>query len=387
MPPELTQPDLEDEMGEPNYPTFKIFSGVLKAFEKDVNGTSRKYLRCTASSTTEDLHGDNMTDDCVLDMAPQAKAKGMTIFLNHSYKWPEDVAGKTVDATVTQRALDANGKPIYDLDLEIELNESNQRALDSYTAIKEQGIKAGISIGAMILDYAFKDEDEGWWGGLEIKKVDLLEASIVGIPANQRSWVINGLQALGAPKAILRKAAGLPERKTVKTATPTPAEEPPVTKSEDPAPPAEPEAETVTDVEASAAPEGETPAEGGDTSTDDADASTESPDEKSAPEPATVVAELKEAGLSGDLLEITLGFLEGATEEVASLRKTVKALTDEQAEYKRQLQEAAEVVETIARTPLGRKAGFAGPVSTFRQKFGAIYDESFIKMLESKENE
>ncbi len=40
-----------------------------------------------------------MTSDCVQGMAPQAKAKGMTIFLNHSYQVPEDTFGKTVDAS------------------------------------------------------------------------------------------------------------------------------------------------------------------------------------------------------------------------------------------------------------------------------------------------
>src|SRR5262245_35348088 len=210
----LMQPDLvgeaDDDLVEPKGPTFKIFSGVLKAIEKDVNGEMRKFLRCTASSTVMDLHGDRMTDECVMDMAPQAKTKGMTIFLNHSYKWPEDVFGKTTDATIVSRSNDADGRPIYDLDLEIQLNEANERAINSYAAIKDQGIKAGVSIGAMIEDWEYIDEEAGFWGGLEIKKVDLLEASVVGIPANQRSWVVNGIEALGAPKEIVRKAAGLP---------------------------------------------------------------------------------------------------------------------------------------------------------------------------------
>lgn len=369
MPNPTLLEEADEDIVEPKGPTFKIFSGALKAFEKEVDGQNRRYLSCTASSTVEDLHGDVMTDDCVMDMAPQAKSKGMTIFLNHSYKWPEDVFGKTTDARIVNRTANADGKPIYDLDLEIQLNEANERAINSYTAIKEQGIKAGVSIGAMITEWDYRDEEEGFWGGLEIKKVDLLEASIVGIPANQRSWVVNALTALGAPKQIVRKALGMPA----------------VTKSEKPSAPVEEEKEApvevtepITDVEDSAAPseELETPDETDDTPAESTDDGTEK--DSSAPE---VVAELKAAGLDGELLEITLGFLEDAAAEVASLRKANADLGEEITDLKRQLNEAAEVVETIARTPLGRKAAFATPVADFRQKFGAIYGEQILNLL------
>ncbi len=404
----LMQPDAlesadDDDMVEPKGPTFKIFSGVLKAFEKDVNGETRKFLRCTASSTVKDLHGDYMTDDCVMDMAPQAKAKGMTIFLNHSYKWPEDVFGKTTDATIINRDHDANGAPIYDLDLEIQLNESNERAINSYAAIKEQGIKAGVSIGAMIEDWDYIDEDAGFYGGLQIKKLDLLEASVVGIPANQRSWVINGIEALGAPREIIRKAAGLPEKRKGAPVT-APAKLMQVdhkyvldgkdvskdliiettTKELDPDDETKVLSEEIevsgptTDVEDSAAPEGETPDEAEDTSTDADDEAAE----KSSPTPDAVVAQLKDAGVGESLLEIVLGFLEGATEEVASLRDANHVLEESNASLTRQLEEAAEIVETIARTPLGRKAQFEGPVTTFREKFGGIYDEESLRLLD-----
>ena len=340
----------------------------------------------------------------------------------------------------------------------------NSRAIESFAAIKDQGIKAGISIGAEIIDWAFRDEDQGWWGGLEIKKVNLLEASIVGIPANQRSWVINGLQALGAPKMIVRKAVGLPykgpaqpelteaewdaayinnlpdsafacidaggtkdesgkttprskrhyphhnasgavdqahlnnalsrlgdssntqcggahlkghkgsdsdsEKAVEHIHTHEVVEETEV--SEEANPP---------DVEAPPAPDAETPDEAEDTSAETVEEDTETT-EKSAPTTETTVAELKAAGIDSSMLEIVLGFLEGATEEVVSLRNTNKVLTDERDEAKRQAEEAVRFVEELAQTPLGRKAQFAGPVSTFRTRFGAIYEESFLKLLE-----
>lgn len=336
-------------------PTFKIFSGTLKAFEKD---DGRKYLTCIASSTIEDLHGDRMTAECVQDMAPQAKTKGMTIFLNHSYKVPEDVFGKTTDAKIVSRAQDEAGA-IYDLDLEIMLNESNQRAVDTYLAIKDQGMKMGVSIGAMIEDWAFMNEDEGWFGGLEIRKVDLLEASIVGIPANQRSWVINSLNALGAPRDKIAKALG----KYVEVEVTTAVEQP---------------------IENSAAPEEEIPEE-----TESSDELDPADDQKSAAplDVAKTVEDLKVAGISDGLLGIVLGFLEGATEEVVSLREALTAMTSERDQALDQVRQAAEIVETIASTPIGRKAQFTGPVSDFRTRFGGLYDASVVRLLDEGDND
>jgi hypothetical protein len=138
-----------------------------------------------------------MTDDCVRDMAVQAKAKGLTIFLNHKYNVPEDVFGVATGAAVTSREQQ-DGNPIWDLDLDIDLAGTNERVPKTYALIKQDKVKLGVSIGAMIEDWDFKDEDKGFFGGLLIKKVNLLEASIVGIPAQQRSWVQNAVWAIKA---------------------------------------------------------------------------------------------------------------------------------------------------------------------------------------------
>jgi hypothetical protein len=383
--PNLTLSE-SDDIVEPAGPTFKIFSGALKAFiREDANGVSRKMLSCTASSTSEDLHGDNMSDACVMDMAPQAKAKSMT-----------------VDARVVQRMSGA--ERFFDLDLEIELNESNPRAVESWSAIKEQGIKAGISIGAMIKDYAFKNEDEGFWGGLEIKAVDLLEASIVGIPANQRSWVVNGIEALGAPKAIIRKAVGLPEKPTMKTKDappPEPIVEQPETKvaafvilDKDGNDITDTVTITSKDVEVDITLDGTVTLAG-----DDAAAS---PDETETPEPepseddpaedhssveaaADAVATLKSTGkVDESLLEIVMSFLEGATEEVASLRKALLAKDEELAQARQDAQEAVLAVEALAKTPIGRKAQFAGQIETFQSRYSGLYDEGLLKLLDER---
>jgi hypothetical protein len=46
------------------------------------------------------------------------------------------------------------------------------------------------------------------------------------------------------------------------------------------------------------------------------------------------------------------------------------------------LADAAEIIATIATTPLGRKTAFTGPVKTFRTRFSGMYDDGFLKMLE-----
>jgi hypothetical protein len=368
-----TTSQIQDDVVPGKGPTFKIFTGALKAFERD---DQHKYLSCTASSSVEDLHGDIMTDECVMGMAPQAKANRMTIFLNHSYDVPEDVFGKTVDAKIVNRAKNSDGSAIYDLDLEIQLNERNLRAVETYEAIKDQGIKLGVSIGAMIDDWSFRDEDEGFWGGLVINGVDLLEASIVGIPANQRSWVINAITALGAPKAIISKALG--RAAPALDATPDDGETDSDEKGVEPEITADDKS-----LATSASPDDvETPADSAEV--DEAAEPTETPSLEDA---EAALDSLRAAGADAGLAEILLEFFEGAVEEIASLRTANKTLTDERDQLLAQVTEAAEIVEAIVRTPLGRKAQFVGPVTTFRQKFGGIYDEGIIRLLEGENNE
>lgn len=185
-------------------PKMKIFTGGMTA--KDVDASTRKTLHCTASSTVEDLHGDTMTLECVRDMATQARTKELTIFLNHRYSVPEDVFGKVFASQVQNSGdKDENGQEIWDLHLDLALASSSDRVDKTYNLIKQDQIVLGVSIGAYILEYDFKDKDAGFWGGLIINRVLLVEASIVGIPANQRSWVQNGVLAIG-------KSLGLPER-------------------------------------------------------------------------------------------------------------------------------------------------------------------------------
>lgn len=149
----------------------------------------RKTLHGVASSTTTDLHGDTMEQSALEDMERDANA-GLTIFGNHSYQVPEDVYGLVTRAKLGTRGADQDGNPNYDLDFDIEVNEDNPRALAAWKAVKK-GHKIGLSIGAMIpAGGAVRDKKSGAY---RIQHVKLLETSVVGIPANPRSWIQNSV--------------------------------------------------------------------------------------------------------------------------------------------------------------------------------------------------
>jgi len=189
---------------------FKIFTGMLKAWATD---DGKKRLKGVASSTTRDLHGDVMLESALEDMERSA-SNGMTIFLNHSYNVPEDVAGTVENAKMVSRGVDGDGNPNYDLDFQIVINEMNPRAVVAWQAI-QAGTLLGLSIGAMIPEGgAVRDKKSG---ALTIAHVNLLETSIVSIPANPRSWID---RSTGASKALL-KAWRVEKSRTVPLGSPT----------------------------------------------------------------------------------------------------------------------------------------------------------------------
>jgi phage head maturation protease len=179
----------------------------LKAM-RDPDGTMR--LKGTASSTIKDLHGDNMLTTALEDME-RAANNNLTIFGNHSYQVPEDVYGSVEAARLkAANTVDDAGDPIYDLDFNIRINDENDRAVKTWKAIDKQ-TKLGLSIGAMIPPGgAVRDKKSG---ALTIAHVELLETSIVGIPANPRSWIENAVKAFDSPttKAATTMPVGNPQ--------------------------------------------------------------------------------------------------------------------------------------------------------------------------------
>jgi len=372
-------------------PTFKMYSGALKAFERE---DGRKMLSCTASSSVEDLHGDTMTSSCVQDMGPQAKRKSMVIFLNHSYDVPEDVFGYVADARVVSRATDTDGSAIFDLDLDIVLNEANDRAIATYAAIKDQGVKLGVSIGALITDWKLKDEKAGWWGGLIIEGVNLLEASIVGIPANPRSWVQNAVRALKSilpagpvvvgeageekfvvGKEITGKLVGVGSMK------PEPGEpqQGDIINSE-PLTPAEAKTSETKSVETESAPEGES-------TEDEDDASTEKTEEPTSTVDLDAALEKVNAALEGDdgaVSEFFKTAFVSAMERIESLETELAAAVSAKAEAEANFNEAATIVEMVANLPLGRKAVVSPAIASFQETYRGMYSDNLLALLDSK---
>lgn len=154
---------------------FNIFTGLLKAARKD----DELMLTGIASSTIKDRHGDVMTPRALESML--RSAEGMTIYLNHSYNVPEDVAG-----TVRQAWINKSDDELHDLHFQIAINQENPRAVQAFNAI-DKGTKLGLSIGAMIPEGGAKKQKNS--SSFIIDDVELLETSIVSIPANPRSWV------------------------------------------------------------------------------------------------------------------------------------------------------------------------------------------------------
>lgn len=164
---------------------FQIFAETLKALGGEGDGKRR--LHGVASSTVKDRHGDIITLEALQKMARDAV--GMTVFFNHDYTVPESVAGSVEKAEIRQHPSDAN---VYDLVYDIVVNEANPRAVNSWQA-QHEGTRLGLSIGARIpKNGATKDAE----GAYVINDIELLETSIVGVPAQPRSWVDYAVKAL-----------------------------------------------------------------------------------------------------------------------------------------------------------------------------------------------
>lgn len=390
---------------------FQIFSGLLKT-SRSQDGKMR--LHGVASSTTRDLHGDVMESSALEDMERSAN-NNLTIFLNHSYDIPEDVAGSVERAALKTRGADHEGNPNYDLDMDILINDANPRAVKAFEAI-EKGTKLGLSIGALIPEGgALRDKKSGAY---TIQHVDLLETSLVGIPANPRSWVeyaakslnakvdkdLNATVPLGQPTLTLNdnnytitgtydgfqitnSGADLDLEKAM---CPTCGRgknsggscsdsyhnkdvEPDVTDA------------TVTVIQIDT----------GDGSSEESDSS--STDDSSSDEggeyDAGTVPDLTFEGPVSATVQRTLDLLATTTSELIAARSQVAALTLELGETSRERDKAkadldllvietAKVLNRLESAPFARKAIAYEAKQELRAKWAGVYDETFMKTLE-----
>jgi HK97 family phage prohead protease len=126
----------------------------------------------------------------------QTAKQNLTVFLNHNYEVPQDLFGSVKDARIVKRWDEEAGQEVYDLDIDIRVvgEDENPLAMKTYRAIK-RGVKLGLSIGARVAKVQ-KAKDAMGEDTYIIDEVALLESSVVGIPANQRSYLQNALKSL-----------------------------------------------------------------------------------------------------------------------------------------------------------------------------------------------
>lgn len=393
---------------------FRIFTGLLKTSRSN-DGKLR--LHGVASSTTKDLHGDVMLASAIEDME-RAANNNLTIFLNHSYNVPEDVGGSVEKAKSTIRGVDQDGNPNIDLNFDILINDSNARAVQTFEAI-ERGTKLGLSIGAMIPDGGAKRNKDG---SFLIEHVDLLETSIVGIPANPRSWVEYAVKALkgknreqviplGEPTLTLDSdtnsytiTGSLSGVDIINDVEPEETEsvEPEVQNEVESIDPDVQDAQvTIIQIDT-----------GDDFPSDDSPSSQEAPE--SAPEAEVSglldeTADGDDAALGDDVTRsVEPDSAKAMTEVVDMLRQTTRELMETKAalveanvakaaaetakeqalvERNRTLAETKALLDKVANSPLVRRAVVREAQTAFSSKFEGIYGEEILKMLEKRNEE
>jgi hypothetical protein len=183
MPPTLTTKSSEA----PDKPKFAIITKAL-AGESSPEGKPR--FRAVASSTIEDRDGDEISLKALQQMRDRFR-EGITIFTDHKNE-VANAYGTTDSAEIIQAGMDPkSGATVWDLHISGPVNEPNPSAMQLHQSISGGYVKLGCSIDAFVLDHARKKS-----GGLSIDGLDVYAASIVGVPANQRSWAQKAVRAI-----------------------------------------------------------------------------------------------------------------------------------------------------------------------------------------------
>jgi hypothetical protein len=100
---------------------------------------------------------------------------------------------------------------------------NHDEAADKTYGMIKDGFQLGISVGVLVLDYD-KMEDETHLGRtvVALKRSLPLEASVVGIPSNRRSWVQQAVKSLVQRGALLLDCDEMGCRMYLKDTVPSP---------------------------------------------------------------------------------------------------------------------------------------------------------------------
>lgn len=352
-----------DTPARPEAPKFEIISKAIEIVQPGDDGKRRFHL--TASSTIEDRGGDEITKDA-LEKAAQAFRDGITIFMDHDYKRVGSAFGLSDSATVIQRGMDPRThKPIFDLDVEGVVNTPNPRAVQLADTIDGGYAKLGASLTAFVRKHARKPN-----GGMLITEIEPLEASVVGIAENQRSWAHKAAVAIKSFGGQVPDFDSededdpMPETETIEKALDPNIDPPVVTEQvEEPA---------STDA---APPEADAPAAAEDATEDGQDSTTADEPAGDTPETASATADpdedaptveksLSEVVDPAEVAELVQKAAQ-LVEQIGVLRKQVDDLTAENATLKGravvadEVDEATAVIKKVLDMPLrSRTAGY-----------------------------
>lgn len=184
--PGITFDEVVATKGSGYKPDFRVFSSDI--FSDQAN---TRRVRMIGSSTVQDLQGDTMTLQALDSMTKVAP--NLTIWLNHDYTLPDSIFGSLVR---TPTIIHRDGIADLELEVDVELDNPNAAKVKRYI---DNGRRLGCSIGCMVTKYEVPDEEDGedWYQRhIKILEVYTVEYSVVGIPANQRSWVENAIRGV-----------------------------------------------------------------------------------------------------------------------------------------------------------------------------------------------
>lgn len=166
-------------------PDFYIFTAGMTVDESA--GFERPTVRMIGSSTEQDLHKDTMTISALQDMV--AAPPGLLIWLNHDYTVPDSLFG-----SLNEQPMLISKGGFTDLHIAVEVELENPAAAKTFRYIQKRR-RLGCSIGCSVEDYKLVDQPDDS-PLVHITRVRPVEWSVVGIPANQRSWVENGARGI-----------------------------------------------------------------------------------------------------------------------------------------------------------------------------------------------
>jgi len=163
---------------------FRFITNALTADGGQDNAPRR--FKAVASSTVTDLAGNTISLKALQQLRDDFR-NGLTIFMDHDYTNVVDKVfgtSDTAEIVQTEAKDERTNAPIWDLVIGGVVNEPNPRAVQLHESIAGGYVKFGTSIGAIVKKHS-RDKDTG---GMLIDSIVGKEASIVGIPKNQRSW-------------------------------------------------------------------------------------------------------------------------------------------------------------------------------------------------------